>query len=80
MNAPLAKTFPLIAETKGEAFYKGKLATDICDFAAQHGAALSREDMAAHSPEWCGTISQSFDSLEFHQIPPTVKASPRLWP
>ena len=70
VNAPLAKTLQLIAKTKGEAFYKGELAAAICDFAAQHGAALSRDDMASHSPEWCGTISKKFDELELHEIPP----------
>ena len=66
VNMPLAKTFKLIAQTKGEAFYKGELADTICDFAAEHGAALSREDMAAHKADWCGTISKKFDEVELH--------------
>ncbi|MDA9209451.1 gamma-glutamyltransferase, partial [bacterium] len=70
VNVPLAKTFKLIAQTKGEAFYKGELADTICDFAAEHGAALSREDMAAHKADWCGTISKKFDDMELHEIPP----------
>lgn len=70
INAPLAKTFRLIAETKGEAFYKGALAKAICDFAAEHGAALTQDDMAAHTVDWCGTISKTFDDVELHEIPP----------
>jgi gamma-glutamyltranspeptidase/glutathione hydrolase len=70
VNRPLAQTLRLIAETKGEAFYRGALADAICDFAAQHGAALTREDMAAHKADWCGTISKKFDDLELHEIPP----------
>lgn len=70
INAPLATTLRAIADTKGEAFYKGALAGAICDFAAQHGAALTRADMAAHTADWCGTISKSFDDLELHEIPP----------
>lgn len=70
VNAPLAKTLQMIAETKGDAFYKGELAEKICAFAAEHGAALSREDLALHAPEWCGTISKKFDDLELHEIPP----------
>jgi gamma-glutamyltranspeptidase/glutathione hydrolase len=31
---------------------------------------LSVEDMAAHAPDWCGTISQSFDDVVLHEIPP----------
>ena len=28
------------------------------------------EDMAAHSVDWCGTVSQSFDEVTLHEIPP----------
>ena len=70
INKPLAKTFKQIADTKGEAFYKGPLARSICDFATQHGAALTLDDMAAHKADWCGTIAQKFDDVELHEIPP----------
>jgi gamma-glutamyltranspeptidase/glutathione hydrolase len=70
INAPLAKTLRLIADTKGEAFYEGALAEAICDFAAEHDAVLERADMAAHTVDWCGTISKKFDDLELHEIPP----------
>jgi gamma-glutamyltranspeptidase/glutathione hydrolase len=46
------------------------LAQTICDFAGQHGAALNMADMAAHKVEWCGTISQKFDDVSLHEIPP----------
>lgn len=70
INKPLARTFRLIAETRGKAFYEGALAEAICAFATEHGALLTREDMAAHKADWCGTISQKFDDLELHEIPP----------
>ncbi len=70
VNKPLAKTLRKIAETKGKSFYEGELAEAICAFAAEHGAALAREDMAAHRADWCGTISKKFDDLELHEIPP----------
>ena len=59
-----------IAQTKGEAFYRGELATAIVDFAEKNGAALSMKDMADHTNEWCGTISQSIGGAELHEIPP----------
>jgi gamma-glutamyltranspeptidase / glutathione hydrolase len=70
VNRPLAETLKLIAQSKGDAFYKGTLAEAICDFATEHGAALTRADMAAHTVDWCGTISKTFDSIELHEIPP----------
>jgi len=69
-NEPLAASLKLIAATKGQAFYRGELAKRIADFAAQHGAALTVEDMAAHTNDWCGTISMDFGDVQLHEIPP----------
>lgn len=65
-----ANSLRLIAETKGEAFYRGKLAHAMAAHAAEHGAALTLDDLAAEQPDWCGTVSQSFDGVELHEIPP----------
>lgn len=69
-NPGAAKTLRAIAETQGEAFYKGEIAEAIVAFAEQHGAALSLDDLANHSNDWCGTLSQTFDGVELHEIPP----------
>jgi gamma-glutamyltranspeptidase / glutathione hydrolase len=65
-----ARTLRLIAETRGEAFYRGELAHRIADFARQHGAALDEGDLAEHSTDWCGTIRQDFGGASLHEIPP----------
>jgi len=65
-----ARSLHLIATTKGEAFYRGELAEAMAADAAKHGAALTLDDLAAEKPDWCGTISKSFDDLELHEIPP----------
>lgn len=70
INRSAARTLQLIAETKGEAFYRGVLAEEIATNAQKHGAALSVEDMAENEPDWCGTISKNFDAVELHEIPP----------
>lgn len=69
-NPDHARTLQTIAESGGRAFYEGVLAERIAAFAAEHGAALSAADLAAHRPEWCGTISGGFDAQELHEIPP----------
>ncbi|SFJ11611.1 gamma-glutamyltransferase family protein [Celeribacter neptunius] len=69
-NPGAARTLRAIAETKGRAFYEGEIAEEIVGFAKAHGGAMTLEDLAAHKPEWCGTISQSFDDVELHEIPP----------
>lgn len=66
----MAATFREIAATKGESFYKGRLATKIAAFAAEHGAAMTTDDLAAHSADWVGTINGAFDGTALHEIPP----------
>lgn len=65
-----ARSLEAIAQTKGDAFYRGELAKAIVGFAQEHDAALSMEDMAAHKNDWCGTISQWMGETELHEIPP----------
>lgn len=69
-NSHLAHSLQLIAETRGTAFYEGELAEKIEDFAKQHNAAMRVSDLASHKADWCGTISQRFDEVTLHEIPP----------
>ena len=69
-NPAFARSMRLIAESRGRAFYEGELAEKIEAFAKAHGAAMRVSDLAAHKADWCGTISQSFDNVTLHEIPP----------
>lgn len=69
-NAALARSLRSIAQTEGESFYRGELAERIAAFAAEHGAALTVADLAAHRNDWCGTISQEFGDAALHEVPP----------
>ncbi len=66
----MAASLRSIAGTRGASFYRGELAQKIAAFAKANGAALSLDDLASHRNDWCGTIAQSFGSLEVHEIPP----------
>src|SRR6266850_3244773 len=65
-----AKTLEKIAATKGEAFYRGELAEKIEAYAKKTGGAITRADLAAHTNDWVGTISQDYRGLSVHEIPP----------
>ncbi len=69
-NPNFAETLRLIAESRGKAFYEGILAEKIEAFAKAHDAAMRVSDLAAHTADWCGTISQGFDDVTLHEIPP----------
>ena len=66
-----AKTLKRIAETKGEAFYKGDLAEKMAAHAQQHGGALTRgRSRGAHA--WTGSSRSRIDyrGYTLHEIPP----------
>jgi len=59
-----------IADSKGEAFYRGPIAQALARFAAQHGGALTEADLAAYRPEWVTPIGQHYRGYTLHEIPP----------
>ncbi|MSQ72731.1 MAG: gamma-glutamyltransferase family protein [Betaproteobacteria bacterium] len=65
-----AKTLARIAATRGEAFYRGELAEKLEAHAKANGGAMTRADLAAHTNEWVGTITQDYRGLTMHEIPP----------
>ncbi len=65
-----ATTLELIADTKGEAFYRGELAKKIVAHAKDQGGLLSLEDLSAHQIDWVDPISIDLDNLDLYEIPP----------
>lgn len=65
-----AKTLRQIAETGGEAFYRGALAEKIAAHATSCGGAMTREDLAQHQADWVEPISHPYHDLRVHEIPP----------
>src|SRR6476620_3143340 len=65
-----AATLRRIAETNGDAFYKGELSEKIAAFAKQHGAVLTTEDLAAHANDWVEPIGIDYRGFTLHEIPP----------
>src|SRR5512146_731541 len=65
-----ARTLQRIAETRGEAFYKGDLAEKIAAFSKQHGAALMPDDLASHANDWVEPIGLDYRGYTLHEIPP----------
>ena len=65
-----AKTLQRIAETKGEAFYRGELAEKIAGFAKQHGAALNMDDIVSHQSDWVDPVGIDYRGYTLNEIPP----------
>lgn len=66
----MAKTLRLIANTRGEAFYRGELAEKMDAFFRQHNGFLRADDLAAYHPEWVDPISVNYHGYDVWEMPP----------
>ena len=65
-----AETLQAIAESKGEAFYRGEIASKIAAFSKECGGVMTEDDLASHEANWVDTITMDFAGLTLHEIPP----------
>ena len=65
-----AATLETIAETAGEAFYRGELAYAMEKHSTANGGAMRATDLAAHRADWVGTIGHDYRGYTLHEIPP----------
>lgn len=70
-NPAQAVSLELIADSAGEAFYRGVLAERIVAHARAHGGALSAEDLATHAADWVEPLAVPFAGTLVHELPPS---------
>jgi gamma-glutamyltranspeptidase / glutathione hydrolase len=68
--AAAAQTLRAIAETKGEAFYRGAVAEQLVAHAKANGGSMTLADLAGYAPEWVTPIRKDFAGHTVHEIPP----------
>ncbi len=59
-----------IAQTRGEAFYRGALAERMIADCEVKGGVMSLQDLADHQPLWVDPISQPYRDVALQEIPP----------
>ena len=69
-NPELANTYKQIANTYGEAFYKGDIAKNIATFIQEQGGLLAVEDLANFIPEWIDPVSTNYRGYDVWELPP----------
>ena len=69
----MADTLKGIAETFGESFYRGQLAEKITSYAAKTGGAITLNDLAEHRSEWVKPLSQEWQGVTLHELPPNCQ-------
>ena len=65
-----ARTLRLIAQTRGEAYYRGEIAEAAARHAREHGGAMTAADFAACKSEWVTPLAQDYRGQTLHEIPP----------
>ena len=65
-----ARTLTRIAESRGEAFYRGELAEAMAAHAQHHGGSMTLADLAGYAIEWVTPIAMQFAGHTVHEIPP----------
>ena len=65
-----AETLTTIAESHGEAFYRGPLAEKIAAHARATGGLITEDDLASHKPQWVTPMAQPYRGYQLHEIPP----------
>ena len=66
----LARCLRLLAETNGEALYRGEIASAIVDALAGSGGFLGKDDLAHHTTRFDAPLSARVGDLELLQSPP----------
>ena len=65
-----ARGLRAIADSGGEAFYRGEIAAALCAMSQAHGGAHQLADFADYQPEWVTPIGQDYRGHTLHEIPP----------
>ncbi len=65
-----AGTLEEIAGSRGESFYRGKLAEKIIAYTRKTGGAMTEEDLGSHRTDWVEPISQEYQGACLCEIPP----------
>lgn len=66
----IARSLEQIAESGGDAFYRGALAEAIVANSTAMGGAMSKEDLAEHRTEWVTPGAQAYRNITLHEILP----------
>ncbi len=65
-----ARALRAIADTGGEAMYRGEIAQALARQAQAQGGAHVLADFESYHPEWVGTLVQDYRGVALHEIPP----------
>lgn len=69
-NPDAARSLQLIAESQGEACYRGELARKFVAHSSATGGLFTAEDLASHTADWVEPISIDYHGVRVCELPP----------
>lgn len=69
-NGDLARSLRLLAESHGQALYRGELAERLVRQAREQGGAMGLSDLTDHASTWVKPVGYLFQDWEVQEIPP----------
>ena len=70
MRPDMVASLEAIRDSRGEAFYRGELASAMVDASIRAEGGLTLADLANHTCDWVTPIAQSYRGVELLEIPP----------
>jgi gamma-glutamyltranspeptidase/glutathione hydrolase len=64
------KTLREIGNTRGESFYRGKLADSIVKFSSETGGFFCHDDLDSYRPQWVDPVSINYRGYDVWELPP----------
>jgi len=65
-----ARTLRMLAKEGPRAYYEGEIAQRIAAWSAQHGGALTTDDLRNYRADWVKPIEKDYRGYTVHEIPP----------
>jgi gamma-glutamyltranspeptidase/glutathione hydrolase len=69
-NPDAARSLQMIADSQGEAYYRGDLAKKFVAHAAATGGLFTAEDLGSHTADWVDPISVDYHGARVYELPP----------
>jgi len=69
-NPELAASYRRLATEGRDAFYKGEIARQICEYSAANGGFLTPKDFEAHTSDWISPVSTNYRGFDVWELPP----------
>jgi gamma-glutamyltranspeptidase/glutathione hydrolase len=73
VQADLARSLRMIAESGPEAFYCGPIADAIVSTVREAGGVMSRDDLAEHRSSWVEPLSTTYRGVDLVELPPNTQ-------